>query len=139
MEYNAAVKRLNSLKNGRDRDFALAVDEFSKEVEKFNMTNPTQARMVNDQLMLLERVFLVTDGAWLPGGRKDAKHLIYSPAKANKYGSSAFPGISVDIDVYPGVYGNPTYHTGYETFYLMEHIIDPDFSYYKLCTQITTR
>ena len=31
----------------------------------------------------------------------------------------------------------PTYHTGYETFYLMDEIIDPDFKIHKTCAEST--
>lgn len=56
-----------------------------------NLSNPLVCRRLNDQLMLLERVFVAEGG--LPGGRSDARHLIYSPQRFNRYAGSAFPGI----------------------------------------------
>ncbi len=48
-------------------------------------------RVANDQLMQLERVFLMDGG--IPD-RPDTRHVIFAPAKFNKYGASAFPGLS---------------------------------------------
>ena len=41
-----------------------------------------------------------------------------------------------DTKKYPGVGLYPMYHTGYETFYLMDHLIDPGFKIHKTCTQV---
>ena len=40
-------------------------------------------RMKNDQLMMLERIFLLPEG--LPG-RKNYRHALFSPSKFNSYG-----------------------------------------------------
>ena len=48
-------------------------------------------RSLNDQIMLLERVFLLDGG--LPG-REYHRHILFSPMKNNIYGGAAFPGIS---------------------------------------------
>lgn len=38
-----------------------------------------------------------------------------------------------------GIGQYPTYHTGYETFYLIDQIIDPGFHLHKICAQSTLR
>jgi len=53
--------------------------------------NPFKLRAMNDQIMLLERTFLLPEG--LPG-RPFLRHALFSPSKFNSYGGSAFPGIS---------------------------------------------
>ena len=40
-----------------------------------------------------------------------------------------------DSKAYPGIGQYPTYHTGYETFYLMEKLIDPGFKIHRTCAQ----
>jgi len=47
-------------------------------------------RELNDQLMLLERIFILPKG--LPD-RPEERHILFCPSKFNKYGSSALPGI----------------------------------------------
>jgi hypothetical protein len=44
---------------------------------------PLEQRALNDQLMMLERVFLLEEG--LPG-RPDVRHALFSPAKFDLYG-----------------------------------------------------
>ncbi len=56
-------------------------------------TEPMTLRMLNDQLMLLERAFLIPEG--LPGRAGD-RHAIFARAKFNHYGSATFPGL-VDL------------------------------------------
>ena len=53
--------------------------------------DPLKARMINDQIMKFERVWILPKG--LPG-RESIRHAIFSPAKFNAYGGAAFPGIS---------------------------------------------
>ena len=55
------------------------------------LEDPLKARMVNDQIMKFERVWIMPKG--LPG-RDSIRHAIFSPAKHNLYGGAAFPGIS---------------------------------------------
>ena len=44
----------------------------------------------------------------------------------------------IDKQKYPGVKGQyPLYHTGYETFYLMDHLLDPGFKILKSCSQLS--
>ncbi len=76
-----------------------AIDEFEKATQKFmshiedvkSSGNPMQLRMVNDQMMQLERVFNTPTG--LPG-RPDIRNAIFAPGKFNAYAGGAFPGIS---------------------------------------------
>ncbi len=44
-----------------------------------------------------------------------------------------------DKKKHKGVGQYPTYHTGYETFYLMDSIIDPGFKIHRTCAQSSTR
>ena len=41
-----------------------------------------------------------------------------------------------DTKKYKGVGQYPTYHTGYETFHLMDEIIDPGFKIHRTCAQV---
>lgn len=41
-----------------------------------------------------------------------------------------------DTKKHKGVGQYPTYHTGYETFYLMDKIIDPGFKIHRTCAQV---
>ena len=50
-------------------------------------SNPDSVRMLNDKLMLLERVFLLPQG--LPD-RTIYKNAIFSPSKFNSYGEIQF-------------------------------------------------
>ena len=60
------------------------------DVEKAAM-EPIMTRMLNDQMMELERVFILPMG--LPLGRDDFNHAIVSPA-SNDYSVGVFPGVS---------------------------------------------
>ncbi len=75
-----------------------AVDEFTSSVSAFesylgevDTNNVLERRMINDQIMKLERAFLPI--GFLPG-REDVRHLIYSPSQFNRYGTSVFPGLT---------------------------------------------
>ncbi len=41
-----------------------------------------------------------------------------------------------DTKKYKGVGQYPMYHTGYETFYLMDKLIDPGFKIHRTCAQV---
>ena len=44
----------------------------------------------------------------------------------------------IDKQKYPESSGGyPTYHTGYETFFLMDHLLDPGFKLHKTCSQLS--
>ena len=76
-----------------------AIDQFDEKVDDYvryvntlsERTDPNELRMINDQLMMLERVFILPEG--LPMGRKKSRHAIYSPALFDSYAGAAFPGI----------------------------------------------
>ncbi len=56
-----------------------------------HISDQLEQRALNDQLMLLERVFLLPQG--LPG-RPDVRHALFSPAKFDLYGrqpTAVFP------------------------------------------------
>ena len=88
MEANGATLDHLSAAVGR---FSAAVDRHEQALKTMDLGDELKLRMANDQLMGLERVFVMPRG--LPG-RPDSRHAIFAPAKFNKYGASAFPGIS---------------------------------------------
>lgn len=51
---------------------------------------------------------------------------------------SIYFSFEIDEQKYPGVGSYPAYHTGFETFYLMEHVLDPGFLLHRSCTQLST-
>ncbi|XP_040819991.1 putative N-acetylated-alpha-linked acidic dipeptidase isoform X1 [Ochotona curzoniae] len=74
-----------------------AVNNFTEIASKFNdrlqdldKSNPILLRIVNDQLMFLERAFI--DPLGLPD-RPFYRHIIYAPNSHNKYAGVSFPGI----------------------------------------------
>ena len=78
-----------------------AIDEFHIETQKFMKmiktqskeikANPFKLKMINDQMMQLERVFLMDGG--LPE-RQETRHAVFAPSKFNKYSGNGFPAIS---------------------------------------------
>ena len=50
---------------------------------------------------------------------------------------SVYQKFQIDKLKYPGVSGYPTYHTGFETFHLVDKIIDPGFVASRASTQIS--
>lgn len=76
------------------KDFSASTSawmEARDNMKKKGVTDPLSLRSLNDQIMLLERTFLLPQG--LPG-RSHHRHALFSPAKFNIYGGAAFPGIS---------------------------------------------
>ena len=53
--------------------------------------NDIAIKMINDQMMQLERVFLMDGG--LPE-RQETRHAVFAPSKFNKYSGNGFPAIS---------------------------------------------
>ena len=76
-----------------------AIGKFKISVEKFEERKASleetadfaKLRMINDQMMQLERVFVYPYG--LPG-RPHIRHLIFAPMRNNAYGPAIFPGIT---------------------------------------------
>uniref|UniRef100_A0A3P8WVW2 Aminopeptidase NAALADL1 n=1 Tax=Cynoglossus semilaevis TaxID=244447 RepID=A0A3P8WVW2_CYNSE len=66
-------------------NFTLAATDFHKRLETINTV-----RVMNDQLMYLERAFI--DPLGLPG-RPFYRHVIFAPSSHNKYAGESFPGI----------------------------------------------
>ncbi|KAJ7409333.1 N-acetylated-alpha-linked acidic dipeptidase 2 [Willisornis vidua] len=71
-------------------NFSKAAAEFHRRLEQVDRKNPVAVRIMNDQLMLIERAF--TDPLGLPG-RKFYRHVIFAPSSHNKYAGESFPGI----------------------------------------------
>ena len=44
-----------------------------------------------------------------------------------------------DEKVHPGMSGYPAYHTGFETFDLVDRIYDPDYKVFRACAQLNLR
>jgi len=44
-----------------------------------------------------------------------------------------------DEKLYPGISGYPGYHTGFETFDLVDRIYDPEFKVFRACAQLNLR
>ncbi|GAA6074750.1 N-acetylated-alpha-linked acidic dipeptidase 2, partial [Tachysurus ichikawai] len=71
-------------------NFTQAAQEFHHRLNKLDTTNSLSVRMVNDQLMYLERAFI--DPLGLPG-RPFYRHVVFAPSSHNKYAGESFPGI----------------------------------------------
>ncbi|XP_066846010.1 N-acetylated-alpha-linked acidic dipeptidase 2-like isoform X3 [Anser cygnoides] len=71
-------------------NFSEAAAEFHRRLEKVDKKDPLAVRIMNDQLMFIERAFI--DPLGLPG-RKFYRHVIFAPSSHNKYAGESFPGI----------------------------------------------
>uniref|UniRef100_A0A8C4UFP6 Glutamate carboxypeptidase 2 n=1 Tax=Falco tinnunculus TaxID=100819 RepID=A0A8C4UFP6_FALTI len=71
-------------------NFSKAAAEFHRRLEQVDKNDPVAVRIMNDQLMFLERAFI--DPLGLPG-RKFYRHIIFAPSSHNKYAGESFPGI----------------------------------------------
>ncbi|XP_076748502.1 N-acetylated-alpha-linked acidic dipeptidase 2 [Maylandia zebra] len=71
-------------------NFTVAARDFHKRLQTLNKADPLQLRIMNDQLMYLERAFI--DPLGLPG-RPFYRHVIFAPSSHNKYAGESFPGI----------------------------------------------
>ncbi|XP_010176945.1 PREDICTED: putative N-acetylated-alpha-linked acidic dipeptidase, partial [Mesitornis unicolor] len=71
-------------------NFSKAAAEFHRRLEQVDKKDPIAVRMMNDQLMFIERAFI--DPLGLPG-RKFYRHIIFAPSSHNKYAGESFPGI----------------------------------------------
>ncbi|XP_053363234.1 N-acetylated-alpha-linked acidic dipeptidase 2 [Clarias gariepinus] len=72
------------------KNFTQAAQEFHQQLKTVDTTNSLSVRMVNDQLMYLERAFI--DPLGLPG-RPFYRHIVFAPSSHNKYAGESFPGI----------------------------------------------
>ncbi|KAG7226028.1 hypothetical protein INR49_018638 [Caranx melampygus] len=71
-------------------NFTVAARDFHKRLQTINRADPLQVRIMNDQLMYLERAFI--DPLGLPD-RPFYRHVIFAPSSHNKYAGESFPGI----------------------------------------------
>ncbi|XP_052525712.1 N-acetylated-alpha-linked acidic dipeptidase 2-like isoform X1 [Tympanuchus pallidicinctus] len=71
-------------------NFSEAAAEFHRRLEQVDRKDPVAVRIINDQLMFIERAFI--DPLGLPG-RKFYRHVIFAPSSHNKYTGESFPGI----------------------------------------------
>ncbi|XP_010632018.1 N-acetylated-alpha-linked acidic dipeptidase 2 isoform X8 [Fukomys damarensis] len=72
------------------KNFSEAASDFHRRLTQLDLNNPIAVRIMNDQLMLLERAFI--DPLGLPG-RRFYRHIIFAPSSHNKYAGESFPGI----------------------------------------------
>ncbi|XP_013863452.1 N-acetylated-alpha-linked acidic dipeptidase 2 isoform X1 [Austrofundulus limnaeus] len=72
------------------QNFTSAARDFNERLQTVNREDPLQVRIMNDQLMYLERAFI--DPLGLPG-RPFYRHVIFAPSSHNKYAGESFPGI----------------------------------------------
>lgn len=85
--YDLMLKSLNTFKMAAEK----WTEGKSQMESDGTLSNPIRLRELNDQIMNLERTFLLPKG--LPG-RPEIRNALFSPAKFNAYGGAAFPGIS---------------------------------------------
>ncbi|XP_064600785.1 uncharacterized protein LOC135466961 [Liolophura sinensis] len=71
--------------------FIKAAADFHQRLKSINRNNPMLTRMVNDQMIQVERAFI--DPMGLPG-RPLFRHLIFAPSSVNTYAGASFPGIA---------------------------------------------
>ncbi|XP_069004001.1 N-acetylated-alpha-linked acidic dipeptidase 2 [Embiotoca jacksoni] len=72
------------------QNFTVAARDFHERLQTLNRADPLQVRVMNDQLMYMERAFI--DPLGLPG-RPFYRHVIFAPSSHNKYAGESFPGI----------------------------------------------
>ncbi|XP_019664131.1 glutamate carboxypeptidase 2 isoform X1 [Ailuropoda melanoleuca] len=72
------------------KNFTEIASKFSERLQDLDKNNPILLRIMNDQLMFLERAFI--DPLGLPD-RPFYRHIIYAPSSHNKYAGESFPGI----------------------------------------------
>ncbi|XP_055272160.1 N-acetylated-alpha-linked acidic dipeptidase 2 isoform X1 [Moschus berezovskii] len=72
------------------KNFSEAASDFHRRLSQVDLNNPMAVRIMNDQLMFLERAFI--DPLGLPG-RPFYRHIIFAPSSHNKYAGESFPGI----------------------------------------------
>ncbi|XP_071473262.1 glutamate carboxypeptidase 2 isoform X1 [Marmota flaviventris] len=72
------------------KNFTEIASKFIKRLQDLDKSNLILLRIMNDQLMFLERAFI--DPLGLPD-RPFYRHVIYAPSSHNKYAGESFPGI----------------------------------------------
>uniref|UniRef100_A0A3P9L1J4 Glutamate carboxypeptidase 2 n=1 Tax=Oryzias latipes TaxID=8090 RepID=A0A3P9L1J4_ORYLA len=97
------------------QNFTVAARDFHERLKTLNRDDPLQVRLVNDQLMYLERAFI--DPLGLPG-RPFYRHVIFAPSSHNKYAGESFPGI-------------------YDALFDIQNSADPEKSWQEVKRQIS--
>ncbi|XP_017286527.1 N-acetylated-alpha-linked acidic dipeptidase 2 isoform X1 [Kryptolebias marmoratus] len=97
------------------QNFTIAAKGFHERLQTLNREDPLQVRIMNDQLMYLERAFI--DPLGLPG-RPFYRHVIFAPSRHNKYAGESFPGI-------------------YDALFDIENSADPETSWKEVKRQIS--
>ncbi|XP_026155096.1 N-acetylated-alpha-linked acidic dipeptidase 2 isoform X1 [Mastacembelus armatus] len=97
------------------QNFTVAARDFHERLKTHNREDSLQVRIVNDQLMYLERAFI--DPLGLPG-RPFYRHVIFAPSSHNKYAGESFPGI-------------------YDALFDIENSADPEKSWEEVKRQIS--
>ncbi|XP_038123930.1 N-acetylated-alpha-linked acidic dipeptidase 2 [Cyprinodon tularosa] len=96
-------------------NFTAAAGDFHEHLRTLNTEDPLQVRIMNDQLMYLERAFI--DPLGLPG-RPFYRHVIFAPSSHNKYAGESFPGI-------------------YDALFDIENSADPEKAWQEVKRQIS--
>lgn len=96
-------------------NFTVAAKGFHERLQALDKTDSLQVRIMNDQLMYLERAFI--DPLGLPG-RPFYRHVIFAPSSHNKYAGESFPGI-------------------YDALFDIENAADPEKSWDEVKRQIS--
>ncbi|KAK3712655.1 hypothetical protein RRG08_058558 [Elysia crispata] len=73
--------------------FETDINDFRNRLEKIDKNNPYAVREMNDQILLLEKAFLISEG--LPT-RPSKKHILFAENSNDVYAESTFPGL-VDL------------------------------------------
>ncbi|XP_051522205.1 putative N-acetylated-alpha-linked acidic dipeptidase [Myxocyprinus asiaticus] len=97
------------------KNFTVAAQDFHQRLDQLNTSDAMAVRMVNDQLMYLERAFI--DPLGLPG-RPFYRHIIFAPSSHNKYAGKSFPGI-------------------YDALFDIENTVDPQMAWDEVKRQIS--
>ncbi|XP_034023645.1 N-acetylated-alpha-linked acidic dipeptidase 2 [Thalassophryne amazonica] len=96
-------------------NFTTAAWDFHERLQNLDRTDLMQVRIMNDQLMYLERAFI--DPLGLPG-RPFYRHVIFAPSSHNKYAGVSFPGI-------------------YDSLFNIEHLENPQQAWQEVKRQIS--
>ncbi|EDV20312.1 uncharacterized protein TRIADDRAFT_32203, partial [Trichoplax adhaerens] len=71
-------------------NFTVACSRFDQSIQNIDVNDALKLRRINDQLMYLERAFIIPEG--LPGRSYD-KHVIMASSQIDQYNVAPFPGI----------------------------------------------
>ncbi|XP_076002195.1 N-acetylated-alpha-linked acidic dipeptidase 2 [Genypterus blacodes] len=96
-------------------NFTVAARDFHLRLQTLNRADSLQVRVMNDQLMYLERAFI--DPLGLPG-RAFYRHVVFAPSSHNKYAGESFPGI-------------------YDSLFDIENSLDPEKAWEEVKRQIS--